>query len=310
MIKVSIIIPHYNSSDLLRKLLASIPQRNDLEIIVVDDNSTENKVDELKREYKRVLFYRNNSLEHSAGKCRNIGLEHALGEWLLFADADDYFEKGMWEKIEPYLNQFNYDIIYFKPVSRFLNTMELANRHIRACKLIDDYRTSPDFINETKLRYLWEPPWSKLIRRSLVSENNIKFDCTMVANDIMFSMKIARAAKAIMASGETIYVITKGEGSLTASFTRENFETRLEVGICKYHFLRNNLTKQEWKIVDLLGKAYINLARQYGLKGLDILKLYLLFAKAGIRPCISRKWAPVYIIKKIIFKVKRIWGKP
>lgn len=308
MIKVSIIIPHYNSSDLLKKLLDSIPQRDDLEVIVVDDNSTEHMLDELIMEYKGVYFYKNDSMEHSAGKCRNIGLEHVSGEWLLFADADDYFEEELWEKIEPYLNQSSYDLIFFKPVSRFLNTMELAKRHIRACKLVDDYCLSSDSINETKLRYLWEPPWSKLIRYSLVRENNIKFECTTVANDIMFSMKTAKAAKAIAASCETIYVITQGEGSLTVTLTRENFKTRLDVAIRKYHYLKENLTKKEWKTVDLLGKAYVNLARRYGIKGWDILKIYFVFAKEGIRPCISRKWSLIYIIKKMKSRLNQKGG--
>lgn len=305
MVKVSIIIPHFNSADLLKKMLDSIPQRDDLQIIVVDDNSTEKKLDGLIQEYHKVLFYQNDNLGHSAGKCRNIGLEHASGEWLLFGDADDYFEKGLWGKIEPYLSQTEYDIIYFKPTSVYLDTTEPANRHIRSCKLIDDYCIHKNFINETKLRYLWEPPWSKLIRRSIISGNGIKFDCTMVANDIMFSMKAAKAAKAISASNETIYVITKSNGSLTATLSRENFEIRLDVGIGKYQFLKECLTKEEWKTVDLLGKPYINLARQYGLKRLDIIKLYLMFLKKGIRPCISRKWVPAYIFKKLLFKIKR-----
>lgn len=83
MVKVSIIIPHFNWADLLKKLLDSIPQRTEMEIIVVVDNSTENKMDMLVGKYHNAFFFKNDGIVHSAGKCRNIGIEHALGECLL-----------------------------------------------------------------------------------------------------------------------------------------------------------------------------------------------------------------------------------
>ena len=91
--QLTIIIPHHNIPDLLRKLLASIPKRNSIQIIVVDDHSTE-YVDQLNAvirsaDDRNLEFYHNDAARNSPGTCRNIGLDHARGQWILFADADD-----------------------------------------------------------------------------------------------------------------------------------------------------------------------------------------------------------------------------
>ena len=66
--KFSLIIPHHGDDRLLDRLLKSIPDRDDLETIVIRDDKAK-----------------------GAGWARNKGLEHAVGEYVLFADSDDYF---------------------------------------------------------------------------------------------------------------------------------------------------------------------------------------------------------------------------
>lgn len=90
-IRYSVIIPHKDIPDLLDRLLHSIPKREDVEIFVVDDNSDP----QIMAGYKELegvrYFYTRESC--GAGYARNIALREARGEWLLFADADDYFLK-------------------------------------------------------------------------------------------------------------------------------------------------------------------------------------------------------------------------
>jgi len=95
-VKYTIIIPHYNSADSLEKLLLSIPRIPDFQVIVIDDSSTvdEDKLVQVIADDGRCEFYRNTTGVQSAGACRNIGLTHALGKWLLFADADNFFVDG------------------------------------------------------------------------------------------------------------------------------------------------------------------------------------------------------------------------
>ena len=304
--KISIIIPHYNSLKLLKNLISTIPVREEIQIIVIDDNSTKDKeeYETFRQENPDILFLANEAGKNSAGRCRNIGLEAAKGEWLLFADADDFFTENLWEKINPYLEQKEFDIVYFKPASCMLESGEEATRHVRVAKLIEDYLNQPDFYHKTRLKYWFEAPWSKLIRRSMVVNNKITFDTTKVANDIMFSMKAAAAAKDITASGETIYCITQSRGTLTTTPGRENFEGRFEVFLRKHRFLKETLTKKEWRIVDILGEPYLKLAKRNGIEGKELSDIKRTLRKEKVRLKISRKWTPIYIAKKVWDKIR------
>ena len=92
-IAFSFIIPHKNTPDLLQKCLDSIPRRDDVQIIVVDDNSDPEKVDfdhfpGLEDSMVEVVF------DKKGGGCAyatNIALDHAVGKWVVRADADDFF---------------------------------------------------------------------------------------------------------------------------------------------------------------------------------------------------------------------------
>ena len=90
--KYSLIIPHFNIPDLLGRLLLTIPQRNELQVIVVDDVSTKeiDKLEKLKSKYSWIEWY-STETNGGGGKARNVGLSHASGEYIIFADADDFF---------------------------------------------------------------------------------------------------------------------------------------------------------------------------------------------------------------------------
>ncbi len=303
--KLSIIIPHYNSRELVRKLIDSIPIRKEIQVILVDDNSTEN-IDDL-REYakcRQIEFYQNDSSEHSAGRCRNIGLKHAVGEWLLFADADDYFLPGFYDSLVPYF-ELEYDIIYFPLTSIRLTDGQRSNRHFKNNKLIHNYSILPTKENEVKLRYKQVEPWSKLIRASLVKENAIFFEQTRVANDVIFSMKCAACAKKITTGDKTIYCVTASDKSLTTSVKREDVMTRIKMTVKKYKYLRGKVDKETWKILDLRGDKYIKLFKEYGIDKRDILWVWGYMIVNGVRPCVSRNITIFNFIPTLIKKIFR-----
>lgn len=211
-IDLTIIIPHYNVPDLLEKLIKSIPDSREIQVIVVDDNSDKQKEKLVRVEalYKeRVEFYINSTGIKSAGSCRNIGLEHAKGKWILFADADDYFLPNMYDVVKSYF-ETNYDIIFFTPTSVVVETGEVSNRHLKCERVIRNYLRIPSEVNAIALKAVQtEQPWSKLIRRELIEKYNVRFSQSLHWNDILFSTIIGYHSKEIYASEEKIYCITK-----------------------------------------------------------------------------------------------------
>lgn len=240
MILFSVIIPHYNSISLLKRLLNSIPIDESIQLIVVDDQSTVN-LEEIKSliEIRGGIFICNTTNGKGAGVCRNLGLSQAIGRWLVFADADDYFLEGAFDILGKY-SYAEEDIIYFSPISRYENGT-VAKRHVSYEKFVKCYVEMPSTHNEMILRYKFMTPWSKMIKNQLVRKNKIFFDEIPASNDVMFSMKTAYCAKKIGASEEKIYCVTSAKNTLTTKRNEQYYWARVETFVNRYDFMRAHL---------------------------------------------------------------------
>lgn len=250
-VTLSIIVPHFNSADLLVKLLNTIPNIPQIEVIVVDDHSTQ-KLEEwlsCKQEYgnRNILFLENNSNKKGAGAARNLGIKHAKGKYLLFADADDWFMDGFWSVVQKNIED-EADIIFFAPTSRKINEKE-SKRHLHYKKLVKEYLKNASYQNELKLRYLYWSPCSKLIKRSVVLKNKVCFDEVQFSNDLLFSAKVGNAAKTIKASDDIIYCILEHRGSLITYKDEAALMIRQKV-YCRYYFyLRSRLGGDDFRLL-------------------------------------------------------------
>lgn len=225
----SIIIPHKNTPELLKRCLKSIPRMDDIQIIVVDDNSDENIVD-----FTTIVDLKDDNVEiyltkegKGAGYVRNTGMKYAKGKWLVFADADDFFVENAFEHLFTHVNSPE-DIIYFKSASFYSDTNEPARREQKYNKLIDDYFEGK-MNSEDRLRYLWNVPWAKMIKKELIKSNNILFDETPIANDLFFSCMIGHYATSIKAVDIVIYMIMVRRGSITNKYNFRKFKIMLTV---------------------------------------------------------------------------------
>lgn len=282
MILFSVIIPHYNSVRTLERLIASIPADDSIQLIVVDDKSTE-KTSEVENTVKQHggIFLHNTTSVKGAGTCRNLGLEQAVGKWLIFADADDYFLDGAFNILKKY-SDAKEDIIYFSPVSRYSDRAESARRHIPFEKLVHNYAEAPSGDNEMLLRYKFMVPWSKMIRNQMVKENHIAFDEVPASNDVMFSMKTAYHAQEILASIEQVYCVTCADSTLTTKRSETNYWARLEVFINRYHYMKARLDTKKYGFVIPSGILFIVEAAKQGYRPAFLCKIYVYMKKHRI----------------------------
>ena len=282
--RYSIIIPHYNSAKTLMRLLESITTKADIQIIIVDDNSSTDmgEAGDYIKNRLQCEFYVNETGIQSAGACRNIGLSHAKGEWILFADADDYFVEGFIGVIDRWYDS-GHDFIMFVPTSADEIGGELSDRHIRYEKLIREYQESPNRQNELNLRYRFDPPWSKMIRRRYLEAHQIGFETVPAANDVMFSARLSYHAASFGVADETIYVVTKSRTSLKHAPGVEQFLLRKEAFVRQYRFLRQNMKRDDWKLLGLSGDPYLYTILRKGY-GWDVLRAtYIGFRTNQIR---------------------------
>ena len=125
----SIIIPHKNTPDLLQCCLNSIPEGEDIQIIIIDDNSDPEIVD-------FSSFPGQNKKSGGAGFARNLGLQIAKGKWILFSDADDFFNDCLNTVLDVYIDD-PADIVYFKNNSIHNISNEILKRGEWLNKFVD-----------------------------------------------------------------------------------------------------------------------------------------------------------------------------
>lgn len=221
----SIIIPHYNSYNLLYRCLSSIPQANDIQTIVVDDCSSDQS-----RLLNVITNFKNVTLKilpsnSGAGRARNEGLRISMGKWIIFSDADDYFSDTAFDVFRKYCNSLS-DIIYFKVESRNSITKELSVRGNKYNLLIDNYQPSKiQTINALKYRYY--VPWGKMISNDFIHEHKLQFEEIRYSNDVMFGIMSADYASNVEVSKETVYCVTVTSNSLTKNTSKDAF-------LCRY----------------------------------------------------------------------------
>lgn len=257
--KLSIVIPHYQSFCSLRGCLNSIPIDKYIQIIVIDDASPdwEKMESSFRTDYPHITFV--SLLKNSgAGAARNAGLDLALGKWLMFADADDYFVNSAFDEVICKHYEDCSDIIFYKATSINIETGEISDRHQQINTYVDEY--DPQNIeSEDNLRYRFYGPVCKMVRRQVVLQHHIRFDEVKYSNDVMFSVKIGYHAKHINVVKQEIYCITTSSNSLTRKMTAGALMCRYSVAI-RYNNYLSRIGKKKCRTILL---RYFVLAFKY-----------------------------------------------
>ena len=192
MPKVSVIIPVYNVEKYLRQCLDSVVNQTlkDIEIICVDDGSTDNSLAILE-EYaanddRFIILEQKNQ---GAGAARNKGLEVAKGEFVHFMDSDDWIETYAYEELYDLIIIKKVDLIKFRAHSYNNKTGEVTSRPFCDVawvnkKYFENYlNINDDCIDMVKLP---DSPWSGFYKRDFLERNHIYFDNLVCANDVGF----------------------------------------------------------------------------------------------------------------------------
>ena len=226
----TIIIPHKNIPILLQRCLDSIPHREDLQIIVVDDNSDPNKVDfshfpGLDRPDCMVIFTKEGK---GAGYARNVALREVDSKWVLFADADDFYSENLNEFLDKYKDS-DFQTVYF-----YNDTVDTESlQPIDKDKFVENLVHEGEKLhNMDCLRYKAYAPWTKMTQLSLMKQHDIWFEEIPAANDSLFNVKVGHYAEFFDIFRKKVYIRTIRKGSLFYSFEGKLLLSRLK---CGYH---------------------------------------------------------------------------
>jgi len=250
-IDFSIIIPQRNSLQTLPRLFASIPEADNIEIILVD-NSQEPVTKE------QIAIDRDYTLcwcppERFAGGARNVGMEHAKGKWLIFSDADDYFTENAF-KFFKQQKESDADVIYFCAEGIYPDTGEKSSQADLYTRLVRSYLN--DQQEEIHLRMSFHVPWAKMVKRSFVEEKNIRYDEVVANNDDYFSLLSGYYANKVSAVNNAVYYYAVSHGSIMRRRSKEVMRTRLEVILrCNQFKKQHNLGHYQGSVAYFLAEG-------------------------------------------------------
>lgn len=226
MINYSIIISHKNTPDLLQYCLDSIPVRDDVQVIVVDDNSDAEKVDfEHFPQWKGKHYdYYLTKEGKGAGFARNVGLKNASAKWVLFVDADDFL-LPVANDIFDEEKDTNAEIVFFRPKAVMLeDRLSVSKRADQYNAIVDRYAQTND---EMPLRCRWFSPCSKFVDLEMIRRNGICFDEIRYSNDNLFAVTTGTNADKIVVRDKPFYCITESCNSLTSNFMKKPGELQI-----------------------------------------------------------------------------------
>ena len=215
MINYSFIIPHHNVPDLLSRLLNTIPQRKDIEIIVVDDNSDDDKKPDISRSDTKVVFIPA-AESKGAGHARNVGLSLANGRWLLFADSDDFYVNGFISYLDNYLES-KADIVLFSAYIDYVPGDEnnLPNRNYIEKSFDLFYKSSRNPTDVKRVGALANVPWNKMFKHGFIKRINDRFEEIPLGNDAWFSKFAGANCESVEIIDSRLYYYVKYSNGIT-----------------------------------------------------------------------------------------------
>ena len=235
MKKISIIIPCYNVEKYLTKCLDSIINQtySNLEIICVNDGSTDNTLNILK-EYKakddRIVVI--NQKNRGLSGARNTGLKYAKSDYIMFVDSDDWLEHSCCEKAITVAMINNSDLVVWNYIREYSNNSKprliLGNEQLifegQECKYKIYRRIFGLYKNELSAPETVDSlvtAWGKLYRSNLIAENDTMFvDIQLIGTeDALFNVFALKNIKSAVYIPDCLYHYRKdNQSSLTSNY--------------------------------------------------------------------------------------------
>lgn len=214
MIRISIIIPVYNAEKFLERCVRSCLRQGidqeTYEIILCNDGSTDGSLElaqKLSAENKCVKVY---SQENAgAGMARNLGLKHALGNYVIFVDSDDYIIENSLSPLLEQCESLDLDVCKYVMECIILDSGKHIMRH-------PPIKTNVIYTGESLLTMPQVPldsACSSFYKRQFLETHNLCFSGQTSSEDVVFNLRLYPHAKRVMYVNNHVYTYEVRTGS-------------------------------------------------------------------------------------------------
>jgi len=258
MVKVSIIVPVYNTENYLKKCLDSLVNQTleNIEILIVNDGSTDNSqkiIDEYKELYSNKIKIFNKS-NGGLSDARNFAIPHTTGEYIGFVDSDDYIELDMFEKMYALAKTKNLDLVECNFNWEYPNKIKIDYGI--------DYLEKKDFFLFGRVMVC-----NKLFKTSIIKDNNITFSKSLNYEDIEFFYNLIPYINNYSLINNSFYHYIQRDNSIINNQTKKTADIFIILNNIINFYKSNNLfdiykTELEYLYIRfLLGSSFLRIVK-------------------------------------------------
>ena len=292
---VSFIVPIYNVEKYIETGVKSIINQNydNIEIILVDDGSTDSSgsiIDKLKTEDDRIIvIHKKNGGVSSA---RNIGLEKARGEYVVFVDGDDFIDQDYTDYFLNMIKKKDYDI------AMGLKNYDLKNKEQNEYNTGIEY-LSNKIIEDIYIGKMGVAVWNKMYKKSFLDDNKIRFNEDIwYGEGMLFNIQCLTNTNKVIVGNKLVYHQIFNPNSAMRKFNIEsNYCGIKSLDIQKKYLPKNETIINAWKY----HKRCFNMSILIGIIKSDTIKKY----NKDYKECIKNLKKNIFIPMKVNIPIKK-----
>lgn len=261
----SVVVPVYNVSPYLERCITSLLTQNyrDYEILLIDDGSTDNSgaiCEQYGEQDSRIIVYHKKN--GGLSSARNFGIDHAVGKYVIFVDADDYIEKETCSSLAKLIELSDEaDVIGYNGVEEQEGVIT-STRRIPVEKL--ELMSGRDYLyTRCQHRNLSVASWLYCCKRDFLNREGLRFQEGILHEDVEFTPRMLLKAKKVAESSVQLYHYVVRESSISMQKNREKNIKDLFQTLEKQCQMAETLDRELGKwIKDAALNSYLNMIQE------------------------------------------------
>ena len=268
MVKVSIIVPFFNTEKYIEKCLNSLVNQtlSDIEIICVNDGSTDNSMITVRRfalKDSRIKIIEQQNLKQ--GAARNNGMKIAQGEYIGFVDSDDWVDLDYFERLYNAANKYDSDIALATNI-RVGKRKSKKRLNITEEKVVSGLQDKFDICQQWKN----ECPTNKIYRHSMLKANKIVWPENCYCEDKLYTVQAVYYANSVVTVPNVNYYYFRNPNSTVNSKAKKHFKQLIDH---KNNARRSVLAFLKGKNAQIRDKDFWAVKNEFRIMGVTIFKI-------------------------------------
>lgn len=268
MVKVSIIVPFFNTEKYIEKCLNSLVNQtlSDIEIICVNDGSTDNSMITVRRfalKDSRIKIIEQQNLKQ--GAARNNGMKIAQGEYIGFIDSDDWVDLDYFERLYNAAKKYDSDIALATNI-RVGKRKSKKRLNITEEKVVSGLQDKFDICQQWKN----ECPTNKIYRHSMLKANKIVWPENCYCEDKLYTVQAVYYANSVVTVPNVNYYYFRNPNSTVNSKAKKHFKQLIDH---KNNARRSVLAFLKEKNAQIRDKDFWAVKNEFRIMGVTIFKI-------------------------------------